>query len=129
MSFKQQQVIDEITRNPLPNVPIPISKGLSKRKGEEIIDEMAITNKDRTSLPNWLMPILFTVLFAFLTFVYATIANNIAMLKEGYEKGIDRLERRLETQETFMKNTREMLIRYGWDISDSGVITKRLEKK
>lgn len=35
------------------------------------------SSKDRTALPNWLMPILFTVFLALVTFVYTTIDRRI----------------------------------------------------
>ena len=84
---------------------------------------------DKTTLPNWLMPILAAILLALIGFVYTTIDRRITDAKEGYEKDIKRLELKIETQDTWIRNMRELLIAHGWDISEDGKVTKRGEKK
>lgn len=81
--------------------------------------------RDKTSIPNWFMPVLCSILFVLLGFVYTTVDRRI----EDKQREIDRLERRLETQETFMKNTREQLIANGWTVDDLGVIRAPVRKK
>lgn len=78
---------------------------------EEIKDEMATSRNDKTAIPNWLMGFIILAFFSLLGFVYSTV-----------DRQIGKLEMRIQTQETYMKNTREKLIEHGWSIDDNGNI-------
>jgi hypothetical protein len=74
--------------------------------------------RDRTSLPNWFLPIIFVAFFTLIGFVYATVDRRI----EDKGREVEKLEHRLELQETYMKNTREQLIAHGWTVDEQGNI-------
>lgn len=93
-------------------------------------------SKDKTSLPNWLMPIVCGVLLALLGFVYTTVDRRIDEAKSEAKADIEREERahqtevselkiRLSTQEIFTQNTREQFIKNNWDFTESGKLVKR----
>jgi hypothetical protein len=71
------------------------------------------SGKDKTALPNWLMPLICSVFIGLVVYAFTTVVQNL-------EKGNEKLERRLDTQETYMKNTREQLIAHGWTVDDQG---------
>lgn len=87
------------------------------RPAEEVADAMPPA-RDRTAVPNWVMPILATIVLALIAFVYSTI-----------DREMGRLDRRLETQEIYMKNTREQLIAHGWQVDNQGNITAPPKKE
>ena len=74
--------------------------------------------RDRTQMPNWVMTAIVGILMVLLGFVYTTVDRRI----EDKQREIDKLEIRLATQETYMKNTREQLIANGWKVDDAGNI-------
>ncbi len=74
--------------------------------------------RDRTTMPNWLMTAIVLAFFALLGFVYTTM-----------QKELDRLDARVSTQESWMKNTREQLIAHGWTVDDQGNIRPPPTKK
>lgn len=78
-----------------------------------------------TSLPNWLMPIIIGAFIALIGLAYTAIDRRVDEARQDYREKIDKLERRIEVQETYMKNSRELLIKHGWDVSDDGKITRR----
>lgn len=77
------------------------------------------TAREKTALPNWAWSVLCFMLLGLLGFVYATVDRRIE--DQAHER--EKLERRLETQETFMKNTREQLIAHGWTVDNMGNIS------
>lgn len=71
--------------------------------------------KDRTALPNWLMPLICTAFIGLIVWIFNSSIQS--MSKEN-----EKLERRLETQETYMKDTREKLIAHGWTVDERGIL-------
>jgi len=83
----------------------------------------ALTNqqKDKTALPNWLMPILCTAFIGLVVWSFTTVVQNL-------QKENEKLEIRMATQETYMKNTREQLIAHGWTVDDQGNVRAPAKK-
>lgn len=108
---------------------------LSEERHKELITVLA-SGKDVTRLPNWLMPIACSVLFALLAFVYTTVDRRIEDLKRDHKAELERQERahqdalnkydmRLSTQEIFTQNTREKFIENGWTFTPDGKIVRK----
>lgn len=76
------------------------------------VDQLG-NNKDKTPLPNWLMPIICTAFIGLVVWAFTTVIQNLSRDNE-------KLERRIELQETYTKNTREQLIAHGWTVDDKG---------
>jgi hypothetical protein len=85
-------------------------------------DEVMAPARDKTAIPNWLMPIICTAFVSLIVYIFTTIVQNI-------EKNYEKLERRIDTQETYMKNTREQLIAHGWTVDDNGNVKPPSKKE
>lgn len=132
--MKAQLAIEQAAKDlprPLPSGPLSLKRG----KEEGSVD-MPQASHDRTTLPNWMLSIICTLFMVLLGFVYQTVSNRIDDVKTSYRESLDTikalnaaevkdLKDRVSRQETYMRNSRELLIEHGWNIDDDGKITKR----
>jgi len=98
---------------------LPLS-GTDVIKWEPTTDMATASRKDATQVPNWVFPILATILFVLVGFVYATVDKQIADAKAGLEREITDLKNAASLTEIRVQNMREQLIAHGWTIDDDG---------
>src|SRR5215510_3619691 len=71
---------------------------------DRVKTEMARTSPaqvDSTKVPNWVFPILATVLFALLGFVYVTVKAQMDDNRAMLQKQIDEMNQRVQQEETW----------------------------
>ncbi len=71
------------------------------------------SGKDKIGIPNFMVSIFLGVVLALVAWIFN---NSLQTIQRDAEK----LERKVETQETWTKNTREQLIAHGWQVDDQG---------
>lgn len=80
------------------------------------LTERLDATKDKTALPNWLMPLLCSAFVGLLVWIFTT--SN-----QSTQREIERVSTKVETQDTWIRNTREQLIAHGWAVDPQGNVT------
>jgi hypothetical protein len=92
---------------------------------EQAVTDMArgaAAPAETTKVPNWVFPILASVLFILVGFVYTTIEKQIDELRSEKAKEVQELKDRVTTEETWRARTREQLIEHGWKVDGDTLI-------
>ena len=91
-------------------------------KWEPTTDMATASRKDATQVPNWVFPILSTVLFVLVGFVYATVEREIGDAKATMQRELTDIKNEASTNSILIHNMREQLIAHGWTIDDDGKV-------
>ena len=116
MQTKAQMQLDQAVRT---DHIVPIVRPKKEQKEEEDrANVMALTSKDKTYIPNWLMGIIIMAIFSLLAFVYNTI-----------DRQLNKLDSEQSTQRLLMQNLREKLIEHKWTVDDKGFIHPPIQEE
>ena len=91
-------------------------------KWEQTTDMATASRKDATQVPNWVFPILASILFVLVGFVYTTIENQMASTKAELQRELTDVKNEASTNSLLIHNMREQLIAHGWSIDDDGKV-------